>query len=214
MPSDPIRENREGNLEAPTRHAIAWRDPAFHDQDALDAELERVFNICHGCRRCVSLCQAFPTLFDLIDESSTMEIDGVDKADYGKVVEQCYLCDLCYQTKCPYVPPHPWNVDFPHLMLRAKSAKFAREGADLGSRVMSATTTVGHIASIPVVAETVNALNRNRPARKLLDKTLHVHPDARLPEYRHPRARRQPRHCRRSPLRHRPMKRYSPPTRR
>ena len=32
---------------------------------------------CHGCRRCVSLCDAYPTLFDLVDESETMEVDGV-----------------------------------------------------------------------------------------------------------------------------------------
>lgn len=189
--SDPVGEPREGNLDAPTRHPLAWREDAFWNADALDAELERVFNICHGCRRCVSLCHAFPTLFDLIDESSTMEIDGVARADYGKVVEQCYLCDLCYQTKCPYVPPHPWNVDFPHLMLRAKAVEFKRDGADFGSRVLSSTTRVGRIASIPVVAETVNAFNRSKPARKLLDKTLHVHPDARVPEYQHPRGRKR-----------------------
>jgi hypothetical protein len=65
-------------------------------------------------------------LFDLIDESATMEVDGVAKADFGKVVDQCYLCDMCYMTKCPYVPPHEWNVDFPHLMLRAKAVKFKK----------------------------------------------------------------------------------------
>ena len=89
--------------------------------------MERVFDICHGCRRCVSLCQSFPTLFDLIDATADGEVHGVDKKDYAKVVDQCYLCDLCYMTKCPYVPPHPWNVDFPHLMLRAKAIKF-RQG--------------------------------------------------------------------------------------
>jgi hypothetical protein len=86
-------------------------------------ELERVFDICHGCRRCVSLCNTFPTLFDLIDASKTGEIDGVAKADYAKVVDQCYLCDVCYRSNA-HVPPHPWNVDFPHLMLRAKARKF------------------------------------------------------------------------------------------
>ncbi len=89
--------------------------------------MERVFDICHGCRRCVSLCQSFPTLFDLIDATADGEVHGVDKKDYGKVVDQCYLCDLCYMTKCPYVPPHPWNVDFPHLMLRAKAIQL-RQG--------------------------------------------------------------------------------------
>jgi len=97
---------KEGSLEAPTRHAIDWQNEEFWNQQALDQEMERVFDICHGCRRCVSLCNSFPTLFDLIDESDTMEVDGVDKQDYAKVVDQCYLCDMCYMSKCPYVPPH------------------------------------------------------------------------------------------------------------
>ena len=50
---------REGSLEAPTRHPIAWKDEHFWDETALNQELERVYDICHGCRRCVSLCDAF-----------------------------------------------------------------------------------------------------------------------------------------------------------
>jgi len=180
---------REGSLDAPTRHPLDWKNPLFYDQAALDAELERVFHICHGCRRCVSLCQAFPTLFDLVDESSTMEIDGVAKADYAKVVDQCYLCDLCYQTKCPYVPPHEWNVDFPHVMLRAKAASHKRGETAPSAKILSSTTTVGKLATIPVVVNAVNALNRSPAARKLLEKTLGVHRDARVPEYARPTAR-------------------------
>jgi ferredoxin len=96
---------REGSLEAPTRHPIRWQEPGFYDEAAPNAELARVFDVCHGCRRCVSLCNTFPTLFDLVDNSPTLEVDGIDKAHYPKVVEQCYLYDLCYMTKCPYVPP-------------------------------------------------------------------------------------------------------------
>ena len=121
---------REGSLEAPTRHPLDWRSPEFYDEASVEKELERVFDICHGCRRCVNLCTAFPTLFDLIDESPTLEARRRDEsATIGKVVDQCYLCDMCYMTKCPYVPPHPWNVDFPHLMLRAKAVKFRKNGA-------------------------------------------------------------------------------------
>ena len=120
---------REGSLEAPTRHPLAWHSDSFWDRQDLERELERVYDICHGCRRCVSLCESFPTLFDLVDESETLEVDGFDKGDYHKVVEQCYLCDLCYMTKCPYVPPHEWNVDFPHQMLRAKAVAFRVDGA-------------------------------------------------------------------------------------
>jgi Fe-S oxidoreductase len=190
----PTTVPREGSLDAPTRHALDWKNPALYDQAALDAELERVFDICHGCRRCVSLCQAFPTLFDLVDESTTMEIDGVAKSDYAKVVEQCYLCDLCYQTKCPYVPPHAWNVDFPHLMLRAKAAANRRDGVGTGARILSSTTAVGKLATIPVVVNTVNALNRSPTARKLLEKTLGVHRDARVPAYARPTARKRLKH--------------------
>src|SRR6185369_10637875 len=174
---------REGSLEAPIRHPIDWKNPEYYDQASADKELERIFNICHGCRRCVSLCNAFPTLFDLIDESKTGEIDGVDKADFGKVVDQCYLCDLCYMTKCPYVPPHPWNVDFPHLMLRAKANQNRKDGPSFRDRTLSNTDFVGKIAGIPVVAEIVNAINATEPARVLLEKTLGVARDAPLPKF-------------------------------
>ena len=173
--------NREGNLEAPTRHAVEWKDAAYYDETACFKELERVFDICHGCRRCVSLCQSFPTLFDLVDESKTGEVDGVDKADYWKVVDQCYLCDLCYMTKCPYVPPHPWNLDFPHTMLRAKAIKFKAGRVHAGERFLASTDVHGKFAGIPVVVQTVNAVNRTKVARRVMDKALHVHPDAWMP---------------------------------
>jgi glycerol-3-phosphate dehydrogenase subunit C len=174
---------REGSLEAPTRHPIDWRSQDFFDEEKLYGELHRVFDICHGCRRCVSLCTAFPTLFDLIDEGKTGEMDGVERKDYWKVVDQCYLCDLCYMTKCPYVPPHPWNVDFPHLMLRGKALKFRRGEVRFRDRLLSSTDAVGKLASIPVVAQTVNALNRNSTARSVMEKALAVHPERKLPTY-------------------------------
>src|SRR4029077_7257550 len=114
----------EGSLAAPTRHPLDWRSESLYDTDAAARERERVFDICHGCRRCVSLCNAFPTLFDAVDATDAGEVAEVPKAKFWDVVEQCYLCDLCYMVKCPYVPPHPWNVDFPHLMLRAKAFEF------------------------------------------------------------------------------------------
>ena len=173
---------REGSLEAPTRHPLAWKNPEFWDQAKAEKELERVFDICHGCRRCVSLCTTFPTLFDLVDASATLEVDGVRKEDYGKVVDQCYLCDLCYMTKCPYVPPHPWNVDFPHVMLRAKAIKF-KKGIKFRDRLLSSTDAIGKLAAIPVVAQAVNAVNRNGLARSVLQSTLGVHKDRELPPY-------------------------------
>jgi Fe-S oxidoreductase len=174
---------REGSLDAPTRHPIAWQDPDFFNEASLFKELERVFDICHGCRRCFSLCNSFPTLFDAVDESSTGEVEGVDKKVYWDVVDHCYLCDMCYMTKCPYVPPHPWNVDFPHLMLRAKAFKFKTQPISRRDKILSATDVVGSIAGIPVVAQAVNAVNKTQFGRNMLDKVLGVHPSAPVPEY-------------------------------
>ncbi|MGA8203692.1 MAG: heterodisulfide reductase-related iron-sulfur binding cluster [Woeseiaceae bacterium] len=184
-------DRREGSLEAPTRHPLDWRSDAFYDETALDAELERVFEICHGCRRCFNLCNAFPTLFDAIDGSETLELDGVAKPVYWDVVDHCYLCDMCYMTKCPYVPPHEWNVDFPHLMLRAKAARFKTQGASFRDRTLSATDTIGKLAGIPVVAQLVNAANRSSAGRGLLEATLGVHRDAPIPSYHSKSARKQ-----------------------
>ena len=182
---------KEGNLEAPTRHALDWKNPEFYDQESLFNELERVYDLCHGCRRCNSLCNAFPTLFDLVDESSTLEVDGVDKADYWKVVDHCYLCDLCYQTKCPYTPPHEWNIDFPHLMLRAKAVKHQQAKTTTSEKILSSTDAVGKLAGIPVVVNVVNKANESKPLRKLLDKALGVHPDAGVPKYNSKTFRKQ-----------------------
>jgi glycerol-3-phosphate dehydrogenase subunit C len=173
---------KEGSLEAPTRHPLGWKTEEFWDPARAEKELERIFDICHGCRRCVSLCTTFPTLFDLVDNSKTMEVDGVAKEDYAKVVDQCYLCDLCYMTKCPYVPPHPWNVDFPHVMLRAKAIKY-RKGVKFRDRLLSSTDRNGKLAAIPVVAQTINAVNGFKPARAAMQAVLGVHKDRELPPY-------------------------------
>ena len=173
---------REGNLEAPTRHAIDWKNPDFYDEAAATKEMERVFDICHGCRRCVSLCQSFPTLFDLVDATADGEVHGVKKEAYWNVVDQCYLCDLCYMTKCPYTPPHPWQLDFPHLMLRAKAIKFKRGGVKAGERFLASTDVHGSFAGIPIVVQAVNAVNKTKLARKAMNATLGVHPQAWMPE--------------------------------
>ena len=173
---------KEGSLEAPDRQPLDWKNPEFYDKESLYTELERVYDICHGCRRCVSLCDSFPTLFDLVDESDTFEVDGVDKDDYMKVVDQCYLCDLCAETKCPYLPPHEWAVDFPHLMLRAKAYKFAEQDTKWRDRLITSTDPIFDTISLPGVAGLANAAAGNGALRKLGDK-VGIHPDAPLPTF-------------------------------
>jgi glycerol-3-phosphate dehydrogenase subunit C len=182
---------REGSLDAPIRHPLDWQSDEFYDPSALEAELERVFDICHGCRRCFSLCHAFPTLFDLVDESDSGELESVPKAAYAQVIEHCYLCDMCYMTKCPYVPPHEWNVDFPHLMLRAKAKQFKDGTTRFRDKVLSSTDAVGRLAGIPVVAQAVNAVNATGAGRALLEGTLGVARAAPLPKYHSNSARKR-----------------------
>ncbi len=154
-------------------------------------ELERVFDICHGCRRCFNLCHSFPTLFDAVDESESMELDTVPKSVYWEVVDHCYLCDMCYMTKCPYVPPHEWNIDFPHLMLRAKAIRFKKHGASKRDRLLTSTDKVGQFAGIPVISQVVNAVNRSKSGRALVENVLGVHRDAPLPQYHSNTARKR-----------------------
>ena len=110
--------SKEGSTQAPIRHPINFKDPDFLDPQKLDQEMRRVFDVCHGCRRCFNLCDSFPKLFDYIDESEDGEVSSLSSDKFKPVVDACTLCDMCFMTKCPYVPPHEFDLDFPHLMLR------------------------------------------------------------------------------------------------
>jgi Fe-S oxidoreductase len=76
-------------------------------------------------------------------------------------------------------------------MLRAKAARFKKEGASLRDKVLSATDTVGKLAGIPVVVNAVNATNRSKTGRKLIEKALGVHRDAPVPAYHSKTARKR-----------------------
>src|SRR5947209_17761681 len=168
-PPDFVSADREGSLEAPTRRPLAWRDAEFYDVEALERELERVYDICHGCRRCFSLCNAFPTLFDAVDASAGGEVAGIEKKVYWQVVDNCYLCDMCFMTKCPYVPPHPWNVDFPHLMLPSKAVRTRAEGLSLRNTILAATRIVGSLAGIPVIGAIARPVHQYGPKPGILE---------------------------------------------
>ncbi|MCW3475576.1 heterodisulfide reductase-related iron-sulfur binding cluster [Limobrevibacterium gyesilva] len=174
---------REGSLEAPTRHPLAWQDPDFYDEAKLDAELRRVFDICHGCRRCFNLCDSFPRLFDLIDASKSGELDTVESKDFAPVVDACTLCDMCYMTKCPYVPPHAFNVDFPHLMLRYRAVEAKQGALPRADRELAQTDRNGKLASLAAPIANWATDRANTRTRKLLDKFAGLHPEAELPDY-------------------------------
>jgi len=115
--------SKEGSTQAPIRHPLNFEHPDFLDEKKIDDEMRRVFDICHGCRRCFNLCDSFPKLFDMIDESKNEDVESLSSNQFAPVVDACTLCDMCFMTKCPYVPPHDFNLDFPHLMLRYRTAQ-------------------------------------------------------------------------------------------
>ena len=173
---------REGSLEAPIRHPLEWQTPWFWDEQALEKEMERIFDICHGCRRCFNLCDSFPRLFDLIDNGPTGELDGVDKADYAKVEEACTLCDMCFMTKCPYVPPHAWAVDFPHLMLRHRAVQARKKGIDFVESQLADTDRMGRLGTFAAPLMNWATDERNKPVRRSLERLGGIHHGARLPK--------------------------------
>ncbi|MDF3033557.1 MAG: ferredoxin [Alphaproteobacteria bacterium] len=170
------------------RHAIDWSHPDYLDPEKLDEEMRRVFDICHGCRRCFNLCDTFPRLFDLVDEAPTGELDSVKSADFAPVVEACTLCDLCYMSKCPYIPPHEFNVDFPHLMLRYRAQEFSDGKVAPLRRMLAKTDTAGSLITGTlgkVAAPLANwAIKEgNTLTRPVMEKTAGIHRDAVLPRF-------------------------------
>lgn len=175
--------SREGSLEAPIRHPIPWQDPDFYDEAKLDAEMRRVFDICHGCRRCFNLCDSFPRLFDLVDAAPSEELDTVDSKDFKQVVDACTLCDMCFLTKCPYVPPHAFNLDFPHLMLRYRAVEAKKNGVPKVDAELAKTDRNGKLASLAPAVANWAGKEGNTLTRPLLEKHLGLHPDAALPRF-------------------------------
>lgn len=174
---------REGSLEAPVRHPLDWQNPDFYDEEKLDAEMRRIFDICHGCRRCFNLCDSFPRLFDLIDAAPSEELDTVDSADFKPVVDACTLCDMCFMTKCPYVPPHEFNLDFPHLMLRYRAVEARKHGTPFTVRQLTETDRNGRLAGAVAGIANWATKTENREMRTALKNVAGVHPDAHLPKF-------------------------------
>src|SRR5882672_1021871 len=171
---------REGSVEPPVRHPIAWQDSDFYDMAKIEAEMHRVFDICHGCRRCFNLCDSFPRLFDLIDAAPSGELHDVKSDNFKSVVDACTLCDMCFMTKCPYVPPHAFDVDFPHLMLRHRAAETKRDGVPLADRELTKTDRNGELAKFVAPLANWATSTGNTMTRGALELAAGVHHEAAL----------------------------------
>ena len=175
--------SKEGSIEAPIRHPIDFEHPNFLNPDKLDAEMRRAFDICHGCRRCFNLCDSFPKLFDMIDESENEDVDSLKSEQFEPVVDACTLCDMCFMTKCPYVPPHEFDLDFPHLMLRYRTAQ-----KKLGklNKIQKELAHVDRNGKIGIMfSRLINWVSdiKNKFIRNLLEIIIGIDRRVRLPKY-------------------------------
>lgn len=173
----------EGSLEAPTRHPIPWQDEAWYDEAALDAELRRVYDICHGCRRCFNLCDSFPILFDAVDESPNEEVDDLTSAQLASVVDACTLCDMCFMTKCPYVPPHSFDLDFPHLMLRHRAVQHRKGETSFADQQLSEMDRNGRLGTIAAGLANWATKEGNGLTRPIMEKVVGIDRRAHLPPF-------------------------------
>jgi Fe-S oxidoreductase len=146
------------------------RDAEFLDREHLDAELTRVFDKCHNCRRCLPLCPSFPSLFESIDRHE-QDASLLDSSETREVVDLCYQCKLCYN-HCPYHPPHEWEIDFPKLMTRAKLVYAREEGIPLSERIGAQQDLMGKVSCR--TASLTNAAFKNRAVRLLMEKTTGI----------------------------------------
>ncbi len=165
------------------RRPLDWENPDFYDEAKLDAEIRRVFDICHTCRRCFNLCDSFPRLFDLIDESKNGELDTVASSDFKKVVDACTLCDMCFMTKCPYVPPHEFDLDFPHLMLRYRAVEAKKNGVSFADRSLAETDRNGRLGVMASGLANWATDLHNKTMRALEKRVFGLDPDAALPKF-------------------------------
>jgi glycerol-3-phosphate dehydrogenase subunit C len=178
-----MTEKKEGSLSAPTRDIVDWKSPEYLNEEALDAEMRRQFEVCHSCRRCFNLCESFPTLFDLIDESKDETLESVDSKDFPTVVDKCTLCDMCFMTKCPYVPPHEFNIDFPHLMLRYRTLQKSKGQLNKVPQELAKIDRNARIAGIAPSLANWGSNKKNRFTRKSLQTFTGIDQSAELPSF-------------------------------
>jgi glycerol-3-phosphate dehydrogenase subunit C len=174
---------REGGLDAPARNPVDWNDPAFYDAEALDKEMRRQLDVCHGCRRCFNLCDSFPRLFDLIDQTESGELEGVKSEDFRPVVDACTLCDMCFMTKCPYVPPHAFALDVPHLFLRYRAVEKQQGRVPFVQRQLSETDRNGKLFGMVAPVANWGTELGNGLTRPVMERALGVDRVAAIPKF-------------------------------
>ena len=157
-------------------------DARYWDEAALDAEVQRAFEICHGCRMCFKYCDSFPALFALLDQRYEGDVRRLTREDVRAVMDGCFQCKLC-EVQCPYTPRdgHQFQLDFPKLVHRYDAVHLRRRGLTARERFLGDPDRSAALARASLGL--ANLANRTRPLRVLMEKALGVHRDKLLPDF-------------------------------
>ncbi len=157
-------------------------EPTYWSAEALEQELARTFEICHGCRLCFKYCDTFPDLFALIDRVHDGNVRAITRAETAKVLDTCFQCKLC-DVNCPYTvrDGHEYQLDFPKLVHRYRAIRAKAKGLPLRDRVLADPDLAARMARASLGL--ANVANRSRVNRWVMEKTLGVHRDKLLPDF-------------------------------
>lgn len=157
-------------------------DKTYWQPEALQLEIERAFEICHGCRMCFKYCDSFPTLFSLIDDKYDGDVRKINAEETDQVMEQCFQCKLC-EVQCPYTPRenHEFQLDFPRLVHRYKAVRAKRHKIKRREKVLGNPDLAGKMARASLGL--ANVMNRNGAHRWFLEKVLGIHREKLLPDF-------------------------------
>jgi len=156
----------------------------YWDEGALDKEVERVFEVCHGCRMCFKYCDSFPILFSAIDEEHDGNVHKLTLLDTQRVMDACFQCKLC-EVQCPYTPRdgHEFQVDFPKLVHRytAIRRKKHQQPHKLRLKVLEDPDRAGALARASFGV--ANVMNRVSIHRWFMEKLVGIDRRKLLPDF-------------------------------
>ncbi len=157
-------------------------DAKYWDGGLLNKEIERVFEVCNGCRMCFKFCDSFPRLFQFLDQEHGGDVTKLTAPQTASVMEACFQCKLC-EVQCPYTPrdKHEYQLDFPKLVHRWKAVEAKEKGVSLRDRVLGDADGAGRLARLSFGL--ANVMNRVQVHRWFMEKLLGIHRDKLLPDF-------------------------------
>jgi len=157
-------------------------DEKYWNRQALEREIQRIFEICHGCRLCFKFCDTFPDMFSLIDKKHDGNVRKITAPETERVLDTCFQCKLC-DVNCPYTPRdgHQYMLDFPKMVHRFRAVRAGERGISLRQRLLADPDAAGRFARASFGL--ANVANRIRVNRWLLEKAAGIHRDKLLPDF-------------------------------